>query len=189
MPLDCQGIRATILLAECATPLGALSSRGIHLFGLARTRSPREKEREYAREERKSASVPFVLPGASSDWRVRSVAPAMAAFSRARDIGPIAYSRAFLGGHCYASRIRLFVVIIIIIIIAAGDVYLYELPAASAMLVRTTRFRGIASSFVRFAPDGPGCMVPLESLYTLGTLGSSTKSFGFTYIKKIKLCE
>lgn len=130
------------------TPGGSPAS-GIHLFGLARTplsrreeRKPgRESERETARERvRERRCVPFVLPGARSDWRVRPVAPAMAAFSRARDIGPIAYSRAFLGRrllrvlhpssrrcHYYYYYHR-----------SARDVYLYELPVVPARLVRTT---------------------------------------------------
>lgn len=49
--------------------------------------------------------VPFVLADTNSDWIVRRVLPAMAAFSRARVIGPIVSSRAFLGGDSNASYI------------------------------------------------------------------------------------
>lgn len=98
------------------------------------------------------------MPGARSDWRVRPVAPAMAAFSRARDIGPIAYSRAFLGRrllrvlhpssrrcHYYYYYHR-----------SARDVYLYELPVVPARLVRATRsfHEQTASGFPGARPDG-----------------------------------
>ena len=78
--------------------------------------------------------MPFVLADTNSDWIVRQVLPAMAAFSRTRVIGPIVSSRAFLGGdsnasyicrcchHYYYHRGSL-------------DVHLYEFPAEPATSV------------------------------------------------------
>lgn len=82
--------------------------------------------------------MPFVLADTNSDWIVRRVLPAMAAFSRARVIGPIVSSRAFLGGDSNASYICRCCHHYYYYHRGSLDVHLYEFPAEPAMSI--TRF-------------------------------------------------
>lgn len=132
-----------------------------------------EKEKE--RERESDGACSFVLRGVRSDWRVRQVAPAMAAFSRARDIGPIAYSRAFLGrGLPHASRIRLPSSLSLLLLLSSQrrDVHLYELPVVSAESVRERRREAVgirAALFARPSADGAAGAI-VEGTYEASTL-------------------